>query len=119
MRAIVIKEYGPVEDLVYQELPEPEAEAGHVVIEIKAFGLNHAEMHMRRGEFKVRQKVASLMGGLGRTINGSYAEYTKARVENVVSIESNLPWEVLAAIPEAQMSALPECKSPAPLVNDQ
>lgn len=128
MRAIVIKEYGPVEGLVYQELPEPQAEAGHVIIEIKAFGLNHAEMHMRRGEwaesapvsgiecvgivkacpggeFKVGQKVASLMGGLGRTINGSYAEYTKARVENVVSIESDLPWEVLAAIPETYATA--------------
>lgn len=128
MRAIVIKEYGPVEGLVYQELPEPTAEAGHVVIEIKAFGLNHAEMHMRRGEwaesapvpgiecvgivkscpggeFKVGQKVAALMGGLGRTINGSYAEYAKVRVENVVSIESDLPWEVLAALPETYATA--------------
>jgi NADPH:quinone reductase len=31
------------------DIPEPRA--GHVVIEIKAFGINHAEMHMRRGEW--------------------------------------------------------------------
>lgn len=128
MRAIVIKEYGPIEGLVYQELPEPTPEPGHVVIEIKAFGINHAEMHMRRGEwaesapvsgiecvgivkacpsgeFKVGQKVAALMGGLGRTINGSYAEYTKVRVENVVSIDSDLPWEQLAALPESYATA--------------
>jgi NADPH:quinone reductase-like Zn-dependent oxidoreductase len=30
------------------------------------------------GEFSVGAKVAALMGGLGRTINGSYAEYTRA-----------------------------------------
>ena len=30
---------------------EPEPKDGHVVIEIKAFGLNHAELHMRKGEW--------------------------------------------------------------------
>jgi NADPH:quinone reductase len=53
----------------------------------------------------VGTKVAALMGGLGRTINGSYAEYTRARVENVASIESDLPWEELAAIPESYATA--------------
>jgi NADPH:quinone reductase len=43
------------------------------------------------GEFPVGAKVAALMGGLGRTINGSYAEYTRARASNVALIESDLP----------------------------
>jgi NADPH:quinone reductase-like Zn-dependent oxidoreductase len=51
MRAIVIEKFGGPENLVYKELREPEPKAGHVVIEIKAFGINHAEMHMRRGEW--------------------------------------------------------------------
>src|SRR5262249_60546392 len=49
--------------------------------------------------------VAALLGGMGRTINGCYAEYTRARVENVASIESDLPWEELAAIPESYATA--------------
>ncbi|MEU8384082.1 zinc-binding dehydrogenase [Streptosporangium sp. NPDC048865] len=128
MRAVVIEGFGGPEHLVHRELPEPEPLAGHVVIEIKAFGLNHAEMHMRRGEwaeaapvsgiecvglvkscpggeFPAGAKVAALMGGLGRTVNGSYAEYTRAPVSNVASIESDLPWEVLAAIPETYATA--------------
>jgi NADPH:quinone reductase len=128
MRAIVIEKFGGPENLVYKELPEPEPKAGHVVIEIKAFGINHAEMHMRRGEwaeaakvsgiecvglvkacpggeFPIGAKVAALMGGLGRTINGSYAEYTRAPVSNVALIESNLPWAELAAIPETYATA--------------
>jgi NADPH:quinone reductase-like Zn-dependent oxidoreductase len=40
----------------------------------------------------VGAKVAALMGGLGRTINGSYAEYTRAPATNVALIESDLPW---------------------------
>ncbi len=39
------------------------------------------------------------MGGLGRTINGSYAEYTRVRAANVALIESDLPWSQLAALP--------------------
>jgi NADPH:quinone reductase len=123
MRAIVLEKFGGVDSLVYQDIPEPEPKPGHVVIQVKAFGLNHAEMHMRRGEwaeaatvigiecvglvkscpggeFPVGAKVAALMGGLGRTINGSYAEYTPAPASNVALIESELPWAELAAIPE-------------------
>ena len=128
MRAIVIEKFGGPDSLVYKEIPEPEPKAGHVVIEIKAFGLNHAEMHMRRGEwaeampvsgiecvgivkscpggeFPVGAKVAALMRGLGRTINGSYAQYTRAPVSNVALIEAELPWAELAAIPETYATA--------------
>lgn len=128
MRAIVLDKFGDVDSLVYTELPEPEPLEGRVVIEIKAFGINHAEMHMRRGEwaeaarvsgiecvgvvkscsggeFPVGAKVAALMGGLGRTINGSYAEYTRAPASNVALIESDLPWAELAAIPETYATA--------------
>jgi NADPH:quinone reductase-like Zn-dependent oxidoreductase len=128
MRAIVLEKFGGLDSLVYKDIPDPEPQAGHVVIEIKAFGLNHAELHMRRGEwaeaapvsgiecvglvkscpggeFPVGAKVASLMGGLGRTINGSYAEYTRARASSLALIESNLPWAELAAIPETYATA--------------
>ena len=39
------------------------------------------------------------MGGLGRTINGSYAEYTRTRASNVALIESSLPWGRVSSNP--------------------
>ncbi|WP_336488345.1 zinc-binding alcohol dehydrogenase family protein [Methylobacterium nigriterrae] len=128
MRAIVLDGFGGLDVLTYRDIPEPEPLAGHVVIEIKAFGINHAEVHMRRGEwaeaapvsgiecvgivkscpggeFPVGAKVAALMGGLGRTINGSYAQVTRAPVGNVALIEADLPWAELAAIPETYATA--------------
>ena len=45
------------------------------------------------------------MGGLGRTINGSYAEYTRAPASNVALIGADLPWPDLAAIPETYATA--------------
>src|SRR4029450_13747497 len=113
MRAILRTGFGGPEVLVIREILEPEPKDGHAVIEVKAFGLNHAELHMRKGEgaeiadvsgsegvagaksspggeCAVGTKVAALMGGLGRTINGSYAEYTRAPVTNVAAIGSDL-----------------------------
>jgi NADPH:quinone reductase len=57
------------------------------------------------GRFLEGQKVAALMGGMGRTINGSYAEYTRVPATNVVPIDSELSWEELAAIPESYATA--------------
>ncbi|MDN4985599.1 zinc-binding alcohol dehydrogenase family protein [Bradyrhizobium sp. WYCCWR 13022] len=128
MRAIVLEKFGGLDSLVYRDVPEPEPSHGHAVIQVKGFGINHAEMHMRRGEwadaapisgiecvglvkscpggeFPVGARVAALMGGLGRTINGSYAEYTLAPVSNVALFDSKLPWAELAAIPETFATA--------------
>jgi NADPH2:quinone reductase len=128
MRAIIIRQYGGPEELVISDIPEPEPGPGRVLIQVKAFGINHAETHMRKGEwaeaakvsgiecvglvkaspggqFPIGAKVAALMGGLGRSINGSYAEYTSAPATNVVLLESALSWEELAAIPESYATA--------------
>jgi len=128
VKAILRKAFGGPEVLMVAEHPAPEPTMGHVLIEVKAFGLNHAELYMRAGtwaeaapvsgiecvgvvracpggEYKVGQKVVALMGGMGRSINGSYAELTSVPVTNVVPIESPLEWEELAAIPESYATA--------------
>jgi NADPH:quinone reductase-like Zn-dependent oxidoreductase len=45
------------------------------------------------------------MGGMGRSIDGSYAEYVRAPESNVVPFDSNLSWAELAAIPESYATA--------------
>jgi len=128
MRAIVRKRFGGPEVLEVRDLPDPQPKPGQVLIEVKAFGINHAETHMRKGEWpeiaevsgiecaglvKIDpdgrlakgQKVVALMGGMGRTINGSYAELTSVPATNVVPVETKLSWEALAAIPESYATA--------------
>jgi len=128
MRAIVIKQYGGPEVLAIEERPDPRPQPGHVVIEVKAFGLNHAEIYFRKGawgqvaeisgiecvgtvksdpdgQFAPGRKVMALVGGLGRGINGSYAEQVSVPRSNVVAVDTELPWEELAAIPESYATA--------------
>jgi NADPH:quinone reductase-like Zn-dependent oxidoreductase len=128
MRAIVFQNYGGPEQLKIEKLPDPEPKTGEVVIQVKAFGLNRAEMYFRAGlwgevakvsgiecvglvaadpdgRFQNGQKVLAILGGMGRTINGSYAEFTRVPATNVVAVESKLDWPELAAIPESYATA--------------
>jgi NADPH2:quinone reductase len=128
MRAVVLHGFGGLESLVFKELPDPKPSVGQVLIAVRAFGVNHAETHMRKGEwaeaaevsgiecvgevvsapegeFRAGDKVAAFMGGLGRTINVSYAELTVAPVTNVIRIETSLPWEEFAVVPESYATA--------------
>ena len=128
MRAIVITEPGGPEVLQIQEVADPVPGNAEVLIAVEAFGVNHAETHMRKGDWPEATpisgieavgtvvtdpsgvlaegtKVLTIMGGLGRTRNGSYAEYTVAPASNVASIETSLDWADLAAIPESYATA--------------
>ncbi len=128
MRAVIITEFGGPEVLELQTVPAPSSTKGHVLINVKALGLNRAETYFRSGAwgdvarisdiecvgtiksdasntFPSGTKVIALMGGMGRSINGSYAEQVIVPIENVVAIQSSLAWEQLAAIPETYATA--------------
>jgi NADPH2:quinone reductase len=128
MKAIVIKQYGGPEVLAVEERPIPEAKVGQILIKIKAFGINHAEIYFRQGawgdvveisgiecagvvkadpsgQFQAGQKIVAIVGGMGRSINGSYAEYTVVPTSNVATVTTDLSWEELAAIPESYATA--------------
>jgi len=60
MRAIVLDKFGGLDSVVYRDIPEPEPKPGHVVIQVKAFGINHAEIHMRRGEWAEAAPVSGI-----------------------------------------------------------
>jgi NADPH:quinone reductase len=128
MRAIVITKPGGPEVLEERLLPVPDASEHTLVLRVRAFGLNHAEAYFRRGVWgdvapvsgiecvgeihdpggsKLRkgQRALALMGGMGRSINGSYAQYVRVPVTNAVPIESTCAWPELAAIPESYATA--------------
>ncbi len=60
MRAIVITRPGGPEVLQVRELPEPVPADGEVLIRVKAFGVNHAEAHMRKGEWPEAAPVSGI-----------------------------------------------------------
>lgn len=130
MRAVVLTGPGPVENLELRELRMPQPPPGWVRIAVKAFGLNRSELHLRLGlaeghvpypivpgieatgvldsgdgDLAPGQQVAAMMGGMGRAFDGGYAEYTVVPRAQVVPFRSDLPWEVLGAVPETLQTA--------------
>jgi NADPH:quinone reductase-like Zn-dependent oxidoreductase len=130
MRAVVLEAPGPPDALQIRELPIPEPHPGWVLIHVKAFGLNRSELHTRLGlaegvtfprvlgieatgivaaapggEFAVGQQVVTMMGGMGRTFDGGYAEYTCVPAAQVIPFHSTLDWATLGAVPEMLQTA--------------
>lgn len=130
MRAVVLEAPGPPEALQIRELTIPTPRRGWVLIRVKAFGINRSELHTRLGlaegvtfprvlgieatgvvaaapggEFPIGQQVATMMGGMGRTFNGGYAEYTCVPAAQVIPFHSQLDWAILGAAPEMLQTA--------------
>ena len=132
MKAIIISSYGGPEVLTVTELPDPAPAADEVLIAVRAFGLNHAEAYMRSGamgdvapvtgiecagtvaadpsgRLAEGTAVVAILGGMGRTRNGSYAELVTVPASNVVPVSTSLPWTDLVALPEVYATAWPAC----------
>src|SRR2546429_5336905 len=130
MRAVVLSAPGPVENLQIRHLPLPEPEPGWVRIKVEAFGLNRSELHTRLGlaegvifprvlgiecvglvdaipdgDLQLGQQVVAMMGGMGRTFDGGYAEYTCVPAAQVIAFSSVLDWSTLGAVPEMLQTA--------------
>ena len=130
MRSVVLDGPGGLEALQLRTLPVPVPRPGWVLIRVRAFGLNRSELHTRLGlaqgvtfprvpgieatgqvvacpggELAVGEQVVAMMGGMGRTYDGGYAEFTCVPATQVIPFSSDLPWELLGAVPEMLQTA--------------
>lgn len=137
MKAIVIYEAGGPEKLVYTEVPVPQVKPGWSLVRIKGRGVNHSEIFTRDGQspsvsfprilgiecvgviaettdperLPVGEKVISIMGEMGRAFDGGYAEYALLPNQQIYPVTTDLPWEILAALPETYYTAYGSLKN--------
>lgn len=132
MKAIIIDKPTKAEDVIISEVDIPKVVSGWVLVKIMAFGLNHSEQILREGEIlqnyikkpiipgiecvgvvedasdtdlKVGQKIVALMGGMGRSFDGSYAQFALLPRHHVFPVETDMSWDKMASLPETYYTA--------------
>jgi NADPH:quinone reductase-like Zn-dependent oxidoreductase len=131
MKAAVVERAGGPEALQVREVERPEPREGWALVRIEAFGLNRSEMFTRQGHspsvrfprilgiecvgvveevapgaaLRPGTTVASVMNGMGREYDGSYAEYALLPERQLMPVQTSLPWETLGALPETYLTA--------------
>lgn len=123
MKAVVCKRLGPPEELVWDEMPDPEPGPGDVLLDVRAAGVNFPDVLIIQGRYqfkaeppfvpgaevagvvrKVGEKVRHLRPGdhaVAVTVHGGFAEQVVVPAHAVVPIPPDLPFDLAAAFPMA------------------
>lgn len=136
MKAVVLRKPGEPDVLSYEEVPTPKVRQGWSLIKVKGFGINRSEIFTRHGwsptvklprilgiecvgevvkttdpnRLHPGQRVISVMGGMGRAFDGSYAEEVLLPNKQIYSVQTDLDWDNLAAVPETYGTAFGSLK---------
>lgn len=131
MHAAVLDTPGNADAFRICSVPIPEPSNGWVRIRVCAFGINRSELYTRRGlsgdavtfprilgieaagtvdcdpsgTWQCGTRVVTMMGGMGRSFDGSYAEYVVVPASQVIPVTSELPWKSIGAVPEMLQTA--------------
>src|SRR5690606_9167752 len=128
-RAYVFNQYGGPEGEELIERPVPEPGAGEIVVEVRAAGVNPADVKLREGEFGRDERLPRALGfevsgtvvavgagveayavgddviGFVAEGEGSFADHAVLRVEDVLAKPENISFQVAATIPLAGSTA--------------
>lgn len=128
MRALTCQAFADPETLTVQEQPDPTPDAGEVVLEVRAAGVNYPDALMVMGQYQVRPPLPFVPGAeaagvvvsvgegvrhlavgqraLAFTGTGAFASHLKAPAAAVMPLPDGLPFEVAAALPLAYGTAM-------------
>ena len=118
MRAAVLTGVGGPELLVVQEVPEPEASDGQAVVDVRAAGINFADVLIRLGMYPQMPELPTVLGseiageldgsrvmGFVRGVGGGYAERVIVDRRWLLPLPENATFAEGAAFPMAFLTA--------------
>ncbi len=126
MRALTVTEHGDTDVLELTEQDRPVPGEGEVCIEVKAAGVNFADIMQRRGEYlggpeppytpgmEVAGVISEVGEGVDRSVgeavvalaaSGGYAEYTVVDARSLLEIPGDLSFEAAAGFPIQWLTA--------------
>jgi NADPH2:quinone reductase len=107
VRAIVVTRAGGPEVLELQDVPDPQPDSGHVVVDVEAIGVNYRDVYEREGRYATQPPLIAGVEGAG-TLDGqrvawsdtpgSYAERVAVDPSRLVPVPDGVSNEVAAAV---------------------
>jgi NADPH2:quinone reductase len=134
MRALEVSDHGDPTALEPVEAPVPVPDAGEIRVDVRAAGVNFADVEKRRGNYpdgptppyRPGVEVAGVVDAVGGDAarpdhrerplepgdrvaalvpSGGYAEYALARAKRAFRVPESLPWAAAAALPVQFLTA--------------
>ena len=118
MRAVVLEGVGGPEQLVVQDVPAPEAHDGAAIVQVRAAGINFADVLIRLGRYPQMPELPTVLGsevagelegnrvmGFVRTEGGGYAEQVAVDRRWLLPLPANASFAEGAAFPMAFLTA--------------
>lgn len=127
MKAILIKEPGGVEQLIFGEIPNPKPKDHEILIKVQACALNRLDILQREGRYPIPEGESPILGidvsgkvetvgskvkhwkhgdkVMGLVNGGGYAEFALMHEEMAMPKPDNLSFEEAASVPEAFLTA--------------
>ena len=118
MRAVVLEATGGPEQLTVQEVPEPTAEDGGAMVDVRACGINFAEVLIRLGRYPQVPELPAVLGseiageldgnrvmGFVRSEGGGYAERVVVDRRWLLPLPESASFAEGAAFPMAFLTA--------------
>ncbi|SFU68847.1 NADPH:quinone reductase [Pustulibacterium marinum] len=136
MKAVILPEFGGIENLKYTDVETPKLKINEILIKIEAIGINPVDAKARQGKaFAAKMKYVEFPIILGKDVAGTvvalgndvtdfeigdrvfgipnqpgfaktYAEYVATPTQNMVKIPDGISFEAAAASPVAALTAL-------------
>ena len=110
MKAIVARDYGPLENLEYADWPDPQAGPGEVVIEAEAIGVNYPDGLLVQGLYQMKPDVPFVPGMemAGRVVAAGDGVKTLKIGDRVAAMGALGAYAEKMAAPENTVMKLPE-----------
>jgi NADPH2:quinone reductase len=127
MRAVICKQFGPLDDLVIEEQPSPELGPGQVRVQVTAAGVNFVDALLAQGLYQIKPPLPFVPGGesvgvvteLGPNVTspavgdrvlvinglGGFATEMTAAAERVLSVPASITDGQAATFMQSYMTA--------------
>ena len=118
MRAVVLEATGGPEQLVVRDVPEPAAEEGQAIVDVRACGINFADVLVRLGRYPQMPELPAVLGseiageldgnrvmGFVRSEGGGYAERVAVDRRWLLPLPEGATFAEGAAFPMAFLTA--------------